>query len=128
MVLCNNWTVHTQRSYLEVAQCLHAEFFWSVFPPICTKYGDSQSKSPYSVQIWENTDQRNSKELFLSSDWLYLAIIVDLASVPLKIEQSDFKYWQFSKISFEEDLVVLRMLQFFGKTNILQCLRETEFQ
>ena len=32
-------------------------FFWSVFSPIWTEYGDLRSKSPYSVQIRENTDQ-----------------------------------------------------------------------
>ena len=31
-------------------------FFWSVFFCIRTKYGNLQSKSPYSVRIQENTD------------------------------------------------------------------------
>ena len=34
--------------------------FWSVFSRIWTEYGDFRSKSPYSLQIRENTDQRNS--------------------------------------------------------------------
>ena len=33
-------------------------FFWSVFPCIRTEYGDLRSKSPYSVRIQENTDQK----------------------------------------------------------------------
>ena len=33
-------------------------FFWSVFSRIWNEYGDLQSKSPYSVQIRENTDQK----------------------------------------------------------------------
>ena len=33
-------------------------FFWSVFSCIRTKYGDLRSKSPYSVRIQENTDQK----------------------------------------------------------------------
>ena len=33
-------------------------FFCSVFPCIWTKYGDLRSKSPYSVRIHENTDQK----------------------------------------------------------------------
>ena len=33
-------------------------FFWSVFPCIWNEYGDLRSKSPYSVRIQENTDQK----------------------------------------------------------------------
>ena len=33
-------------------------FFWSVFSAIWTEYGDLRSKSPYSVRIRENTDQK----------------------------------------------------------------------
>ena len=34
-------------------------FFWSVFSCIRTEYGDLRNKSPYSVQIQENADQKN---------------------------------------------------------------------
>ena len=33
-------------------------FFWSVFSGIWTEHGDLIHKSPYSVQIQENTDQK----------------------------------------------------------------------
>ena len=33
-------------------------YFWFVFSCIRTEYGDLQSKSPYSVRIQENTDQK----------------------------------------------------------------------
>ena len=33
-------------------------FFWSVFSCIWTKHGDLRSKSPYSVRIQENTEQK----------------------------------------------------------------------
>ena len=33
-------------------------FFWSVFSYIRTEYGDLRSKSPYSVRIQENTEQK----------------------------------------------------------------------
>ena len=36
-------------------------FFWSVFSRIWTEYGDLLRKSPYSVQLCENTDQKNSE-------------------------------------------------------------------
>ena len=39
----------------------YSEFFWSTFFCIRTEYGDLQSKSLYSVQMRENTDQKNSE-------------------------------------------------------------------
>ena len=33
-------------------------FFWSVFSSIWTEYGDLIRKSPYSLRILENTDQK----------------------------------------------------------------------
>ena len=33
-------------------------FFWSIFCRIWTEYGDLLNKSPYSIQIRENTDQK----------------------------------------------------------------------
>ena len=45
--------------------------FWSVFSSIRTEYGDLLCKSPYSVLILENTDQKNSeKRYFLRSVFL----------------------------------------------------------
>ena len=41
-------------------RCPNAEFFWSVFSRIWTEYGDLGRKSPYSVQVRENTDQKMS--------------------------------------------------------------------
>ena len=38
--------------------CPNTEFFWSVFSCIQTEYGDLTRKSPYSVQIQENMDQK----------------------------------------------------------------------
>ena len=35
--------------------------FWSVFSHIRTEYGDLLRKSPYSVWIQENVDQKNSE-------------------------------------------------------------------
>ena len=40
-------------------KCPNAGFFWSVFSCIRTEYGDLLRKSPYSVRIQENTDQKN---------------------------------------------------------------------
>ena len=38
-------------------------FFWSLFPSIRTEYGDLLLKSPYSVKICENTDQKKNTYL-----------------------------------------------------------------
>ena len=41
----------------------YLELFWSVFSRIQTEYGEIGSifPSPYSVSMWENTDQNNSE-------------------------------------------------------------------
>ena len=40
-------------------KCSYSEFFWSVFSRFRIEYGESRSKSPYLVQMRENTDQKN---------------------------------------------------------------------
>ena len=42
-------------------KCPYSEIFWSVFSRIRTEYREIPSISPYSVQMWENTDQKNSE-------------------------------------------------------------------
>ena len=42
-------------------KCPYSEFFWSVFSRIWAEYGEIRSVSPYSVRMWENADQNNSK-------------------------------------------------------------------
>ena len=42
-------------------KCLYSELFWSVFSRIRTEYGEILRISPYSVRMWENADQNNSK-------------------------------------------------------------------
>ena len=44
-------------------------FFWSVFFCIWTEYGYSHHKSPYSVQIRKNTDQKKLHIWTLFSQW-----------------------------------------------------------
>ena len=50
--VCFVLTLHIKGTY--------SEFFWSVFSRIQTKYRDLQSKSPHSIQIWKNTQQKTS--------------------------------------------------------------------
>ena len=42
-------------------KCLYSELFWSRFSRIRTEYGEILRISPYSVRMWENTDQNNSE-------------------------------------------------------------------
>ena len=46
------------RHYVKSVQI--RKFFWSIFSRIWTKYGEILRISPYSVQIQENKDQKNS--------------------------------------------------------------------
>ena len=39
-------------------KCPFSEFFWSTFSRIRTEYADLQSKSPYSVRMWENLTRK----------------------------------------------------------------------
>ena len=42
-------------------KCPYSEFFWCLFSCIGTEYGGILRISPYSVQMWENTDQKYSE-------------------------------------------------------------------
>ena len=42
-------------------KCSYSEFFWSAFSRIVTEYGEILRISLYSVQMRENTDQKNSE-------------------------------------------------------------------
>ena len=39
----------------------YLELFWSVFSRKWTEYGEILRVPPYSVRMWENTDQNNSE-------------------------------------------------------------------
>ena len=53
---CGRLVVHL---YLHCAKGVKIwNFFWSVFFRIWTEYGDLLCKFPYSVQMWENLDQK----------------------------------------------------------------------
>ena len=42
-------------------KCPYSEFFWSVFSRIRTEHREIRSISPHSIQMRENTDQKNSR-------------------------------------------------------------------
>ena len=47
-------------------KCPYSEFFCSVYSSIRTEYREIRSVSPYSVQMRENMDQKNSEYFFRS--------------------------------------------------------------
>ena len=50
--ICNCRTNHCVKS-VQIRS-----FFWTTFSCIRIKYGEMRSISPYSVRMWENTDQK----------------------------------------------------------------------
>ena len=61
------WWSNARKTILH-EKCSYSEFFCSVFSNIWTEYGEILRISPYSVQMLENTDQKNSEyEQFLRS-------------------------------------------------------------
>ena len=61
-------------------------FFWSVFYLVWTKYGDLLRKSPHSVQILENTDQKKLRILTLITQCMTFVNVVSTFASP-KTEQ-----------------------------------------
>ena len=52
------------RAYLSITlrgKCPYLEFFWSVFSRIRIEYGEILRISPYSDQMWEKMNQKNSE-------------------------------------------------------------------
>ena len=46
-------------------------FYWSVFSCIWTGFGNVQSKSLFSVRMWENVDQKKNINI-----WMFYAVII----------------------------------------------------
>ena len=83
-------------------------YFWSVFSLIWTEYGETGSISPYSVQMRENTDQKNSEyghvsrsellpleNIYITSAWKTLPI----AMLPCLTSHTPLQY-NFLKIYY----------------------------
>ena len=67
VVLGNHFNPNLIPSFRTLREkCLYSKFFWSAFSRIRTEYGDILRISPYSVQMQENTDQKNSKYGYFS--------------------------------------------------------------
>ena len=59
-LICND-SYNSCLFYTVRKKCPYSEFFWSTFSRIRTEYGEIQCTSPYSVRLWENTDQKDSE-------------------------------------------------------------------
>ena len=54
-------------SFLKLQEkCPYSVFFWTVFSAIRAEYREIRSISPYSIEMRENTDQKNSKYGYFS--------------------------------------------------------------
>ena len=60
-ILISKWWNLTNFQQLLRKKCPYSELFWSVFSRIWIEYVKIQIISPYSVQMWQNTDQNNSE-------------------------------------------------------------------
>ena len=62
----------TVQQVVNIFMTSYSEFFWSLFSLIRTEYEEIPQISPYSVQMRENTDQKNSEHgPFSGSDLCY---------------------------------------------------------
>ena len=71
MIHCSSNTIEMRKIVITTSASLckkwpYSEFFWSAFSCIRTEYGNLQSKSPYSVRMRENADQKNSEYGYFS--------------------------------------------------------------
>ena len=68
-ILPNSIGYKAIQSHSLLEKCPYLELFWSVFSHIRAEYGEMLRISPYSVRMWENTNQNNCEcGLFLRSD------------------------------------------------------------
>ena len=69
-------------------------FFWSAFSGIRTEYGEILRISPYSVRMWENTDQKKLRIWTLFTQTLKLTMLLGLASAATssEIDFLDIRY------------------------------------
>ena len=71
-------------------------FFWSVFSCIRTEYGNLLRKTPYSVRIQENTDQKKLRIWTLFTQWAacyWVAQIFGNQTFWLSSNYGYFFYW-----------------------------------
>ena len=84
--MSRNSTVYPSYSSVTLRKKLsYSELFWFVFSCIWTKYEVLRSKSWYSVWMWENKNQNNSK---------YGHFLYSLAHVILFHRTHDYIQWQ----------------------------------
>ena len=79
------WKVHEKGPY--------PDFFWFVFSRIRTEYGEIRIISPYSVQMWKNTDQRNSEYRHYSRSVINPFHTTGLFYTPLKTSENLWFFW-----------------------------------
>ena len=75
--------VHESKQWLmffNTLQCVKSVRHWNFFWPVCSRIRadceELQSKSPYSVRIWENTDKKNSQYGHFSCSVICRALLI----------------------------------------------------
>ena len=82
-------------------KCPYSELFWAAYSRICTEYWEIRSISAYSVWMWKNVNQKNSKygtfhAVYNSEFWHYKAIPIYTSSVSL-VKVSIY-FWNRAKV------------------------------
>ena len=72
--------------------CRNTEFFWFVFSRIWTEYKKIRSISPYSVRMWENTNQKKLRIRTLFTQCISFQISIFLKVVFHKLNWSILEY------------------------------------
>ena len=75
-------------------------FFWSVFSRIRTEYGDLRTRSPYSVRMRENTDQKLSRYLDTFHAVSIIFITLQTFSLNYLYQTQEMSMKEFSFIKF----------------------------
>ena len=94
-------------------KCSYSESFWSVFSRIRTEYGKILCIYPYSVQMWENTDQNNSeyghflRSVIFTLKKLVLKIIHLKFDIGQHLPTAYYRQPSFHPRSYNENLLAL---------------------
>ena len=79
-------------------KCPNTEFFWSIFSRFRTECRDLLRKSPSSVRIWENTDQKK----------LCIWTLFTQCHLMTKFPKIEFKYVSLYLFEFKILLILLK--------------------
>ena len=76
-------------------RCPYLKFFWSVFSRIQAEYGEMRNISPYSVQMRENTNQKNSEYGHFSCSvfFFFKMVSMEMESLAVWTKRKHFAFY-----------------------------------